>query len=338
MRSVHQDPARGGRRARVVAVTSNELSSFEFGIAAAVFALAPDRQEPWYEFRVAAEDPRNVVAVGGIRVDAHGGLELLGEADVIIVPGWADPAVPPSPRLARAIAAAHRRGALALSICSGAFVLAEAGILDGRQATTHWSRTALFAERYPKVKVIPDALYVDEGTVMTSAGGAAGLDLLLHFVRRHHGARTANLIARQLIVPPHRQGRQAQCISQPVAAKATDRLAGVVDWMTEHYREPLSVRELAARALMSERTFARRFRLATGRSAIDWLINLRIERAKALLEESRLSIDAVALEAGFADADAMRHHFRRSTGTSPRLYRSREPEKAAQTQRTRRRV
>ena len=310
-----------GRSRRVVALISDELSSFEYGIAAAIFAIPPDRQEPWYEFRVAAEDPGNILAVGGIRVHAHGGLEELQQADIVIVPGWADPTVPPSRRLADAVAAAHARGALALSICSGAFVLAESGILDGRQATTHWSRTALFAERYPQVTVLPDALYVDEGSVMTSSGGAAGLDLLLHYVRGRHGTRIANLIARQLIVPPHRQGRQVQCVVQPVATRPTDRLAAVVDWMAEHYREPLSVRELAARALMSERTFTRRFRQATGRTAIDWLINHRVERAKVMLEESRLSIDSVALETGFADADALRHHFRRSTGVSPRHYR-----------------
>src|SRR5258708_16984632 len=163
-----------GTGRRVVAVIASDLSSFDDVMAAAIFAIQPDRQELWYEFRVAAEDPRNILAVGGIRVQAHGGLEELEQADIVIVPGWADPTVPPSRRLAEAIAAAHARGALALSICSGAFVLAEAGILDGRQATTHWSRTALFAERYPRVTVLPDALYVDEGSVMPPPAGPPG--------------------------------------------------------------------------------------------------------------------------------------------------------------------
>jgi transcriptional regulator GlxA family with amidase domain/pimeloyl-ACP methyl ester carboxylesterase len=306
---------------RVVAVTAGELSSFEFGIAAAVFGAAPTPNMPWYDFRVVAEEPTNVVASGGVRANVHGGLEELRSAHVVIVPGWADPTQRPSPQLADALRQAHRRGAFMMSICSGAFALAESGILDGRQATTHWSRAELFARRYPRVTLVPDALYVDAGTIMTSAGGAAGLDLLLHYIRRQHGVHTANLLARQLVAPPHRQGRQVQFVSQPVAAVPPDRLAAVIDWMTEHFREPLSIRELAGRAVMSERTFMRRFRQATGRSPIEWLINLRVARAKALLEESRLPIESIAAQAGFADADALRRHLRSIAGSSPRSYR-----------------
>lgn len=311
-----------GSALRVVALTSDELPTFEFGIVAGVFASPPVDGEAWYDLQLAAEHPEQVVASGGIRVSVSGGLEKLNAADLIIVPGWSDPTQRPSKAVATALAAAHEQGSHILSICSGAFVLAEAGILDGRRATTHWSRTELFASRYPGVTLVPDAIYVDEGEVMTSAGGAAGLDLLLHYIRGRHGSRIANIIARQLVVPPHRQGYQLQRNAQPVAAVTTDRIAAVIDWMADNFTAPLSVRELSARALMSERTFARRFRQVTGQSAISWLINLRLERAKQLLDESRLPIEVIAAQSGFADADALRHHFRQVLGHSPKLYRA----------------
>jgi transcriptional regulator GlxA family with amidase domain len=222
-----------------------------------------------------------------------------------------------------ALRAAHERGARLLSVCSGAFLLAEAGLLDGRRATTHWMYTDLLASRYPAIDVDPDVLYVDGGDgIYTSAGTAAGIDLCLHIVRLDHGAEVANAVARRMVVPAHRDGGQSQFVAAPVPADAgDDNLAPILDWAVAHLDEPLTVEDLARRALMSPRTFARRFRAATGTTPLQWLLRQRISHAQQLLEVTELPVELVATQCGFGSATALRIHFRRLTGTTPVLYR-----------------
>ena len=219
------------------------------------------------------------------------------------------------------IAAAWERGARLLSICSGAFVLAAAGVLDGRRATTHWIHAEALRRRHPAVEVSPDVLYIDEGRVVTGAGAAAGLDMMLHVVRRDHGARIANHVARHLVIPPYREGGQAQFAERPMPQVADSRLSRVISWMREHARDDLRIEAVAAMAAMSPRTFFRKFREATGMAPYDWLIHERVAITRQLLEEARLSVEQIATEAGFGAAETMRHHFRRIVGRSPLDYR-----------------
>jgi AraC family transcriptional activator FtrA len=210
-----------------------------------------------------------------------------------------------------------------LTICSGAFVLAATGLLDGRRATTHWRYTDALQRRYPNIKVDPAVLYVDEGQLLTSAGSAAGLDLCLHLVRRDHGADVANQVARRLVIPPHRDGGQAQFVERPVAKRESSALSKVIDHMQRRLASHQPIAELAAMAAMSERSFMRHFKQATGTSPADWLIAARVDRARELLEGSSLSIDAIAGECGFGSAITLRHHFRRKLGVSPGAYKAR---------------
>ena len=216
---------------------------------------------------------------------------------------------------------AHDRGARLVSICSGVFILAAAGLLDGRSATTHWRYSAALARRHPAVRVVPDVLYVDEGRILTSAGSAAGLDLCLHIVRRDHGAAVANAVARRLVLPAHREGGQAQFIAAPLAAEGESRLGPLLDWMRAHCEEPQEVAALAARAGMSPRSFARRFKQATGLAPLDWLLRQRVRRAQDLLETSDLPIERIGERCGFGAPETLRHHFRRVLGTTPSAYR-----------------
>ena len=306
----------------VVTLASDRLAMFEFGIAAEFFALArPELGFVPYRFAVAAADPPPLRGLGGIRVDVDGGLELLREANLIVVPGWRDLDETPRPEITRALREAVQGGARVASICSGAFLLAHAGLLDGRRATTHWRHTERLARLFPAVRVEPDVLYVDEGNVMTSAGSAAGIDLLLHLVRKDYGSHVANMFARRMVVPPHRDGGQSQFVVQPIAVRTNDRIAGVADWMAGHLSETITIEALADRAAMSLRTFTRRFRAATGTAPIEWLIRLRVRRAQDLLETTDLSIDRVAHDAGFGAPETLRHHFRRVVGTTPSAWR-----------------
>jgi AraC family transcriptional regulator, transcriptional activator FtrA len=220
-------------------------------------------------------------------------------------------------------------GARVASICSGAFLLAHAGLLDGRRATTHWRHTERLARLFPNVRVEPDVLYVDEGNVMTSAGSAAGIDLLLHLVRKDYGPHVANMFARRMVVPPHRDGGQSQFVVQPIAVRTNDRIASVADWMAGNLSEAITIETLAGRAAMSVRTFTRRFRAATGTAPIEWLIRLRVRRAQDLLETTGAPIDHVAHQAGFGASETLRHHFRRVVGTTPSAWRSSFRGKAA---------
>jgi AraC family transcriptional activator FtrA len=248
----------------------------------------------------------------------------LAKAGTIVIPGWKGVDAQPAPALLRALRAAHARGARLISICSGVFVLAAAGLLDGKRATTHWRYAEALARRYPRIAVDPNVLYIDAGQVLTSAGSAAGLDLCLHVVRRDHGPKIANDVARRLVIAPHRDGGQAQFIERPVATREGDaRLPALLDRLQRQVKMQVSVAQLARRAAMSERTFLRRFRETTGMTPSDWLANSRVDRARELLESSALSIDAIAVEAGFGTTMTLRHHFRRRLALSPSAYRRR---------------
>jgi transcriptional regulator GlxA family with amidase domain len=249
------------------------------------------------------------------------GLDALAEADTVLVPGFDPTAWPPPVAVLDALRAAHARGARVASICTGAFVLAEAGLLDGRRATTHWRYAAQLAERYPAVAVDPDVLYLDEGDVLTSAGVAAGIDLCLHLLRRDHGAEAANAAARQTVVAPHRSGGQAQFIERPVPAGTDGGLEGTRTWALERLAEPLTVARLARHAHTSERTFNRRFRAETGTTPLRWLLTQRIDHARRLLEASDLPVETVAQRCGFGSGASLREHFRRATATTPTAYR-----------------
>jgi len=308
---------------RVAAVITEESSIFELGLVVEVFGIDRSNLTPdWYQFRLCAADPRPVRTETGITIDPPFGLEALAWADTIAVLPTARRDLPDE--YLAALRAAHRRGARLISICTGAFVLAAAGLLDGRRATTHWMTTDELARHHPLVEVDPNVLYIDHGDIATSAGAAAGIDLCLHIVRVDHGAEVANLMARQLVVPPHREGGQAQYIEYPmVSADDEDvRLDDALTWAREHLPDPITVEQLAQRAAMSPRTFARRFREATGTTPHQWLIAERVRLAQRLLETTDRSIDWIANDAGFGTATTMRQHFQRLLTVSPGRYRA----------------
>ncbi|MDE9366228.1 transcriptional regulator FtrA [Luteipulveratus sp. YIM 133132] len=306
----------------VAVLAYDGMTGFEAGIVTEVFGLSwPDIDQPWYDLTVCAErSPLRIL--GGASLHTPHGLDALAAADTVVIPSVKDPAGPVSAELIDALRTAHGRGARMVSICSGAFALAAAGLLDGRPATTHWRYAAALQERYPAVQVDPDPLYVDDGDVLTSAGCAAGLDLCLHLVRRDLGAAVANAVARRMVVSPHRPGGQAQYVEAPVPEDPVDdRLSATLHWAQEHLDEPLRVADLAARSAMSERTFARRFVAATGTSPAQWVIERRVQRAVELLESTDVPVESVCAATGFASAAALRHHFSARLGTSPTAYR-----------------
>jgi AraC family transcriptional activator FtrA len=292
---------------RVAALLYDRLGAFEFGIVAEAFALPrPELRVPWYRFTACALERRPARATGGVRIGATAGLDALGRAGTIVIPGWRDAEETPPAALLEAVRRAHRRGARLLSICSGVFVLAAAGVLDGRRATTHWRYVARLRAAYPAIRVEPDVLYVDEGSILTSAGSAAGIDLCLHLIRRDYGAEIAAQVARRMVVPPHREGGQAQYVREPIRPES----AGTVD-------------DLARRAAMSARTLARRFVAETGTTPHRWLTRQRLIAAQRRLETTTEDMDRVAEAAGFDTAQTLRLHFRRAFGTTPTGYRKR---------------
>ena len=301
------------------------LCLFEFGIATEIFALPrPELDVPWYNCTVAAVERREVAATGGVRITADAGLEVLSTAGTIVVPGWQGVTAPVPEALCVAMRAAHAAGARILSICSGVYVLAAAGLLNGRRATTHWRYCDELARAYPEVQVAPDVLYVDEGEILTSAGSAAGIDLCLHLVRRDYGSEIVNTVARRLVVPPHRDGGQAQYVPQPVPVDHQAKAMGkLFDWLTRNLAKPITVAQMARRVSMSERTFVRRFVEATGSAPGQWLIQARVQRARELLETTNQSMDRVAQASGLGTAATLRHHFRRHLNVRPVVYRER---------------
>ncbi|MGF6753505.1 transcriptional regulator FtrA [Paraburkholderia sp. GAS42] len=307
----------------VVALVYDRLCTFEFGCTTELFALdRPELGVDWYRFAVCAAEGGPIRAAGGITVAAPYSLRMLDRADTIVIPGWRDAdEIPPEPLLKK-IRAAYRRGARLCSICSGVFVLAAAGVLDGKTVTTHWRYAERLQRRYPQVSVKPDALYVDEGQIITSAGSAAGLDMLLHLVRRDHGSAVANRVAQRLVVPPHREGGQAQFVPRPMPQDESGRLTKLMDWVRANPARLHTLDSLAQRAAMSTRTLQRQFHDATGMAPYEWLVRERVAIARDLLEQqAQLPIARVAELAGFGSEESMRRHFRRIALTSPASYR-----------------
>jgi transcriptional regulator GlxA family with amidase domain len=304
---------------RIAVLVDDDVSAFEFAIACEVFGLDRSDAGLTFDFRVCSVRPGPLRA-NGFTMQTEHGLADAARADLVIVPPLGL-AYQPSPELVTCLHGAVERGARLVSLCSGAFVLARAGLLDGRRATTHWRYTDRFAAEFPEVDVVPDVLFVEDGPILTSAGTAAGIDLCLHLIREAFGARAANAVARRMVVPPQREGGQAQYVRHPVPEVAAESLAPVLDWAQEHLAEDLSVAVLAQRALMSPRTFARRFREETGTTPHHWVLTQRVALADRLLEEGDLPIEAVAEQCGFGSATMLRHHFKRLRGTSPISYR-----------------
>jgi transcriptional regulator GlxA family with amidase domain len=307
----------------VAVAVCDRVAAFELGVICEVFGL--DRTKdglPGYEFAVCAAEPPPLRTTSGFEIVTSHGLDRLAHADLIAIPAWRDADERPPEALLVALRQAVARGAYVMSVCSGAFVLAAAGLLDGKRATTHWRHVKTLAERYPAIQVEPDVLYVDEGSVLTSAGTAAGIDLCLHIVRREQGAEVANAIARRMVVPPHREGGQAQFIEAPIGhTSGDDGLAGILVWAQRHLDEPLSVNRLALHAHMSPRTFARRFVETTGTTPHRWLTVQRVMLAQRLLETTDLSMEQVAECCGFGTASALRLQFGRQLRTRPLAYR-----------------
>jgi AraC family transcriptional activator FtrA len=311
-------------RNRLVAALLNErVATFELGIVAEIFGLPrPEMGPDWYRLITVAEERRPLAATGGLKVSPEAGLEALARAATIVIPSWRTDGAPPSPAVRKALSEAHARGARLVSICSGAFLLAACGFLAGRRATTHW----LYADRlralHPDIEVNPDVLYVDEEQILTSAGSAAGVDLLLHIVRKDFGARAANEIARRMVMAPHREGGQAQFIDRPVPRRANDALGALLEAVRRRPAERWTIARMARRVAMSQRTFIRRFHESTGMSPGEWVIATRLEAARYLLESSAAGLDEVSQSSGFGSPAALRHHFRQQVGLTPTAYRA----------------
>ena len=308
---------------RSVAVLLQEpVSLFEFGVLAEVFGI--DRTEEGlepFDYRVCAESPGPLDARNGTTVTAAYGLDAAADADLVAVPA-SDSARTPTPAMVQVLRDAVDRGAWVMSVCSGSFTLGAAGILDGRDCTTHWRHAAELAQAHPLARVDPDVLYVRDGTVITSAGTAAGIDAALYLVRTELGSAVATAIARRMVVPPHRDGGQRQFIDRPVPTTSAESLGPVLTWMLEHLDEAFTVDDLARRSSMSPRTFARRFVAETGTTPHQWVTDQRVLRARRLLEDTDLPVEAVARDAGFGSAALLRHHFTRCTGITPTAFRT----------------
>lgn len=306
----------------VVAVIYDRLCTFEFGCTTEFFALErPELNVPWYRFDVCSVEKGDLRAAGGIQVRARKGLGALDRADTIVIPGWRDPDEAPPRVLLKKIRNAYKRGARICSICSGVFILAEAGVLDGRRATTHWRYVDKLATRYPAITVESQSLYVDEGQVLTSAGSAAGLDMFLHLVRRDFGAAVANTVAQRLVIPPHRDGGQAQYLPRPVPPDERGRLGRLMQHIQANLASSHTVAGLARRASMSPRTLQRQFKETVGLSPLEWVAMQRIALAKELLETSSFPVSRIVAQTGFGSIESFRRQFRRIAGISPSAYR-----------------
>ncbi|MFD3554373.1 GlxA family transcriptional regulator [Streptomyces goshikiensis] len=306
-----------GGKHRVVVVALENVLALDIGIPLQVFGSWPDGP---YSLTVCAEQPGLVTMHGGPVLSVADGLDALATADTVIVPGYLEPHTPSAP-VSAALRDAAARGSRMVSICLGAFALAAAGLLDGRRATTHWQYAARLATQYPRVTVQPEALYIDEGHVLTSGGVTAGIDLCLHLIRRDHGARLANQRARLLVAAPHRTGGQAQFMDLPVPPDPNDGPAPVYEWALRNLHQPLTVDQLARQAGMSRRTLIRRFHSDTGRPPMRWLLDARLALARELLESSDLTVEAVARRCGLGTSANFRTLFKANVGVAPRAYR-----------------
>jgi transcriptional regulator GlxA family with amidase domain len=308
---------------KIAVVAFDRISPFHLAVPCIVFGEERGGiGVPPFDFRVCAAEPHALATSAGFTIAAHHPLDALSEADVVIVPSWRDPAETPPAALLAALRAAHARGAWIVGLCLGSYVLAAAGLLDGRAATTHWAWADDFARRYPRVRLDPNVLYIDDENITTSAGTAAGLDCCLHVLRRLAGSHAANQVARRLVVPPHRQGSQAQFIDEPLPERAHgEKLAGLLDWLRANLHTDHSLDELAARMAMSRRNFTRRFRQTTGTTVGAWLAGQRVALAQRLLEDTDLPIDQIAETCGLRTGATLRQQFAQALKTSPSAYR-----------------
>jgi len=308
----------------VAALLYDGLCTFEFGIAAEIFGLSrPEMGESWYRFASCAVEDGPLRAHGGFRLTPDHGAELIDQADIIVVPGWKGAGAVVPEDLCRRLRAAHERGARLASICSGAFVLAAAGLLDGGIATTHWRYAEALRARYPEIDVDRVSLYRSHGRIFTSAGSAAGIDLMIEIVRQDYGPEAANTVARRLVMPAHRTGGQAQFLERPVPVRRNGEVAPLLDRVRAELAAPWPLARMAAECRMSLRSFVRRFIEATGAPPGDWVAAERVEAAKHLLTSGRLGTDEIAAAVGMGSADTLRHHFRKRVGISPGEYRAR---------------
>lgn len=309
---------------KLVVLAYDGLSAFEFGIVVEIFGLPkPELNVDWYNFAICSLERGPLRATGGIQVEASRGIRSMQHAGTIVIPGWRRLDEPPPVPLINALRSAHARGARLVSICSGVFLLAATGLLDGKRATTHWRYAEKLSSNFPRVHVDPGVLYVDEGSVLTSAGSAAGIDLCLHIVRKDYGAEIANSVARRLVMPPHRDGGQAQYVPDPIRGPASGGLGPVMQWAQSRLGEILRVNDFARRAAMSPRTFARQFRLQTGTTPHQWLTHQRLLAAQRRLEKTDEGMDQIAQAVGLQTAATLRQHFSRTLRTTPTAYRRR---------------
>ncbi|HEX2316666.1 MAG TPA: helix-turn-helix domain-containing protein [Thermomonospora sp.] len=309
---------------RVAVLVDEGSNPFELGVTTELFGLRrPELGRPWYDFAVCAAAPAVRMHRGMFTLTGVAGLDAADDADTVIVPNRPDPEAGPAPEVVAAIRRAAARGARLVGLCTGAFTLAAAGVLDGRRATTHWRWAELFAARHPLVRLEPDVLFVDDGDVLTSAGSAAALDLCLHLVRRDHGAEIANAVSRRLVFAAHRDGGQRQFVERPVPPVPDASLAPVLAWAQEHLDRPLTVADLASRAAVSPATLHRRFRAELGTTPLAWLTAERVALACRLIERGETRLDTVARAAGLGTAANLRARLRSHTGLSPAAYRHR---------------
>ncbi|NYH55810.1 AraC family transcriptional activator FtrA [Nocardiopsis arvandica] len=306
---------------RVVALLNPPQSPFELACATEVFGMAAPDAPARYDFRICAERPGPVGTTAGYSMLVDTGLAALEEADTVVVPGRQPPGAPVPSAVTEALRAAHGRGARIVAACTGAFILAQVGLLDGRRATTHWRHATRLASAFPEVRVDPDVLYVDHGDVATSAGTGAGIDLYLHLVRRDHGAAYAAQVARHMVLPPHREGNQLQYAVRSVPSEAGDSLAPLLDWAVSRLDTRLTLGRLAERAGVSRRTLSRRFTEQLGTSPGQWLLRRRLDTVRVLLEQTDLPVEAIATRVGLVSAVNLRRRFRTSFGTTPGAYR-----------------
>lgn len=317
-----RNPAR--RAGRLALLVYDQLHVFEYAIAVELFCLArPGLGMKWYDVELVAAQQRTVRGEGGISVRGNPDVRRLRRAQTIVIPGWRTLEQPPSPALCAELRRAHARGAKLFSICSGAYVLAYAGLLNGRRATTHWLYADDFRARFPSVQLDTAPLYIDDNRIITSAGSAAGIDAGLHLIRREFGVRVANLIARRMVVPPHRDGGQAQYIEAPVATVEASTISQALAWATARLHEPFTIAAWARASAMSPRSFFRHFVEATGTTPLRWLQHARLVRARSLLEAQTMSLDVVAEASGYRSLETFRAAFRANAGVAPAAYRAR---------------
>ena len=315
--------ARGAANRLVAALLHEPVATFELGIVTEIFGLPrPEMGADWYRCITVSEERRPLAATGGLMVYPQAGVEMLARAGTIVIPGWRTDGAQPTPAVRQALLAAYDRGTRLVSICSGAFLLAACGLLSGRRATTHWLYTDRLGALHPDIQIDPHVLYVDGEQILTSAGSAAGVDLLLHIVRKDFGARAANEIARRMVMAPHREGGQAQFIDRPIPRRSSDGLGTLLEAVRRRPAERWTIARMARRASMSQRTFIRRFHESTGMRPGEWVIATRLQTARFLLESTATGLEEISRTCGFGSPAALRHHLRRRVGLTPTAYRA----------------